>query len=132
MKPIIIVLLALVFTACLSYRNLKGHSVLYKVYKIDSVNSYYLIYAKKNDSLYKIVSKKDSVNCSNKIRLNNNYSFMLHSLLAKSRIGNVSIDPKNMNVNCFAFDKETFICLEGDSIKDIYHADNVKGLCFIK
>ncbi len=31
----------------------------YKVFKIDSINSYYLIYAEKNDTLYKIVSKKE-------------------------------------------------------------------------
>jgi hypothetical protein len=103
----------------------------YKVYKLDSINNYYLIYASRKDSLYKIVSKKEpSKNC-NQIRKDGEYQFKLHSSIAHRRIGGKEILPQNsLLVNCFYYDESTSICLEGDSIRDLHYADNIKGLCF--
>lgn len=132
-----LILISLIIVACCTSKSesksyVKNGIEAYKVYKIDSINTYYLIYAKRNDSLYKIVSKKEMIASGNKICLNDNYAFKLHSTLSEFRIGNVTISPKSSNVNCFAFDKETNICLEGDSIRDLYQADNIKGLYFIR
>jgi hypothetical protein len=136
-----LLLLIVILVACTSSKLMRsGDNVMhksslssYKVYKIDSINTYYLIYAKKGDSLFKIVSKKESmINCSNKIRLNVSYSFKLHSSLTGLRIGNVLVSPAELpHVSCYTYDDSTKICVERDSINDLHHADNIKGLCFM-
>lgn|GEM_PF-1344359 len=135
------ILLFIILLGC-SYSNLthsgvtrslvkKNITTSYKVYKIDSINSFYLIYAKRNDSLYKIVSKKATIISCNKIEKDGEYDFNLHSRLSDRRIGNKEILPQNsLLVNCFSYDDSTTICLERDSINDLFYADNVKGLCF--
>ena len=112
-------------------QNIAKASELYKVYKIDSINNYYLIYAKKKDSLYKLVSKKQVTgNCAN-IGLNQEYAFSLTSIWNQ----NITIEGRNISpsltphVSCLSFDDSTKICLEKDSINDLFHADNIRGLC---
>ena len=107
--------------------------IAYRVYKIDSINNYYLIYVKKSDSIYKIVSQKDAINNCRTIKKNGYYAFKIHSSLSSFKIGNLLVTPKGSDiVNCFAYDKSTNICFEGDSIRDLYYADNIKGLCFVR
>jgi hypothetical protein len=117
-----------------SNRHLENESVSsYNVYKIDSINTYYLIYAKKSDSLYKIVSKKTDVIGANRIEINKNYEFKLRSSLLNRQIDNSTVLPQNsLLVNCFSYDDTTQICLEGDWIRNLYHADNINGLYLIK
>lgn len=105
---------------------------LYGVYKIDSINNYYLIYASKNDSLYKIVSSKEKKSNCNLIKKGSSYKFNLVSIKENAPlIGGIKIKPINyMDVNCYQFDKETSICKE-KGIYDLYLANNIKGLCFI-
>lgn len=130
--------LLLVFVACTTSKV--GNKVVggqhfrsYKVYKIDSVNSYYLLYAKSEDSVYKIVSKKDTLRNENRIQIKKSYPFNLHSILSKRQIGNNTVLRKNsLLVNCFYYDDSTKICLEGKAIRDLYNADNVKGIYFLK
>lgn len=106
-------------------------TISYKVFKIDSINSYYLIYARKGDSLYKIISKKDTIDNCNQIILYGEYNFNLHSILTNKITGQTEEQAQNsLLVNCFVFDKQTTICLERDSINDLDYADNIKGLCF--
>jgi hypothetical protein len=129
----ILILVPLIFFACVSSKiKNRSNITTYNVYKIDSVNTYYLIYTKKNDTIYKIVSKKEIMDRGQKIQLNRMYAFELHSILSEFRIGNATVSPKTSNINCFAFDEKTNICLEGDSIKDLYSANNIKGLYYIK
>lgn len=105
----------------------------YKVYKIDSINNFYLIYVRRNDSLYKIVSKKEDVENCNRIQNNNTYDFILHARSENRTIDGVKILPQNsLLVNCFTYSTSTTICLERDSINDLHYADNLKGLCLIK
>jgi hypothetical protein len=107
--------------------------VFYKVYKIDSINNFYLIYAKKNDSLYKIVSKKEGIGNCNRIQEGKVYDFKLHARSENRTIDGIKILPQNsLLVNCFSYDDSTKICLERDSINDLHYAENIKGLCFIK
>lgn len=102
----------------------------YLVYKIDSVNSYYLIYARKNDSLFKIVSKKlKTANCKS-ISIGKNYDFTLRSnSYYRALSGKKILVLTTRSVDCFYYDDSTRICLEGDSITDLYKAINAKGLC---
>ena len=110
--------------------------LLTEVYKIDKENDYYLIYAKKKDSLYKIVSKNESpISDCNKIKINNYYDFKLHSRRENSpTIGGIKLNPVNyLDIQCYTYDKDTKICIDiKNGIFDLYYADNIKGLCFIK
>ena len=131
-----IILLSMFLFACTSIKkqeNISKADKLYNVYKIDSINNYYLIYANRNDSLYKIVAQKEKKNNCNMIKSCLSYKFIIHSMRENPpKIGGIKIRPINyMDINCFQFDKETRICKE-DGIFDLYFADNVKGLCFIK
>lgn len=107
----------------------------YAIYKIDSLNSYYLIYAKNGESLYKIVSKKTGLYNCNKIELNSNYLLKLRPMrVIKPIVGAGEIQPINyldFADPCRKFDDSTKICIER-YMKDLYFADNIKGLCFIK
>ncbi len=110
-----------------------NYSNYYKVYKIDSVNNFYLIYARKRDSLYKIVSQKHATANCVRIQENGEYEFTLHSSLSNRSVGTDVILPQNsLSVNCFNYNDSTTICLERDSINDLFYADNLKGLCFKK
>lgn len=136
MKYIFVLATIVMLIACSSSKvdntSMGKSTSAYKVYKIDSINSYYLIYAKKGDSLYKIVSKKEDAKGFERIKINKSYEFELHSTLLNRQIGNTTILPQNsLLVNCFSYDDSTKICLEGDSIRDLYHADNIKGIYFI-
>ena len=110
----------------------------YKVSRIDSLKSVYLIYARRNDTLFKIVSDKElSMRCA-KIRPGQSYKFQLRSLLftdltpeeqAKSMPGLKSLDTHHMGG--LDYDgKGLIIKLEGDSVRDLYYAKNISGLCF--
>lgn len=103
----------------------------YKVYKVDSLNSYYLIYASGRDSLFKIVSKKELVKNCETIKIGKEYVFKLHSILSNRKIAGQDISPFALpHVSCYYFDDSTNICLERDSINDLHRGDNIKGLCF--
>lgn len=105
----------------------------YEVYKIDSVNSFYLVYARKNDSLYKIVSKKEYVENGDRIQKGNVYGFQLHARSENRTIAGAKLLPQNsLLVTCFSYDDSTKICLERDSINDLHYADNLRGLYLIK
>lgn len=109
-------------------------SLKYSVFKIDSINNYYLIYAKRNDSLFKIISEKQSVEKCNSIKVNKKYLFKLHSIWNREEhVGNSNVSLKYNNyINCIQLNENTEICIERDSINDLNYADNIKGLCITK
>lgn len=93
---------------------------MYKVNKIKSVGKFYVIYAVKGDSAYKIVSKKEKIDDGTRIRKNESYPFKVSTI--KSLAG--------PEVDCFSFDEKTAICKEPDV--ELALASNVKGLCLIE
>ncbi|UOQ69915.1 hypothetical protein [Hymenobacter volaticus] len=110
----------------------------YQVTRIDSLRTVYLIYARRHDSLFKIVSDKQLVEPCTKITPGATYAFQLRSLLftdltpqekAASLPGLVPFDTHHMGG--LDYDGQgLIISLEGDSISDLYYAKNVRGLCF--
>ena len=116
--------------------NLPGmeNKKLYEIYRIDSINDYYLIYAKRGDSLFKIVSKKEVADKKKEIKVNKSYPLKLHSRRENSpTIGGVKLEPVNyLDVECYGYDKNTTICIERDSINDLHYAENIKGKYFIR
>ncbi|WP_277017292.1 hypothetical protein [Flavobacterium lindanitolerans] len=132
MKNLLIILTLLFIASCGTNKKITKQEQQYRVYKLDSINSYYLIYATLNDSIFKIVSKKDYITDCKKIKIGSNYFFKLKSMRENApTIGNLKISPINhIDIKCFQFDENTQICKE-EGVYDLYFADNLKGLCFI-
>lgn len=142
MKIQILIISIIILVSCKTNKLSKSEDkvdtrelVNYTIYKIDSINSYYLIYAKNGEDLYKIVSKKTNLYNCNKMKLNSNYLLKLRAMeILKPKIGDEKTRPMNyldFADPCRKFDDSTKICIER-YMKDLYFADNVKGLCFIK
>lgn len=136
MKNYIIALGTIIFISlsCKSSLPVIENKNLYEVYKIDSINEYYLIYAKRGDSLFKIVSKKEAADKQQERMVHKSYPLKLHSRRENlPTIGGIKLEPVNyLDVECFAYDKSTTICIERDSINDLHYAENIKGKYFIK
>lgn len=105
----------------------------YYVYKIDSINNYYLVYAEKNDSLFKIISEKTGNENCKIIKKKEYYSFELTSFRDNPpKLNGVSLIPINyLDVKCFMFNDSTEICFER-KIHDFHFTKNLKGLCYIE
>ena len=135
MNKILIIVGGIVFVCfniiCINNYNTQGtsgnHDTLYHVYKIDSINNFYLIYAYKRGAKYKIVSQKRHCEINDKILKNGYYDFDLFSIIYGSE--DLPLHPGS--VGSIKVDSLTIISLE-DSIYDLFSAKNVKGLCFIK
>jgi len=133
------VIVLITFALCLSF-TCKPSNVChssgdyYEVVKIDSINNYYFVYSKRNDSIFKIVSNKPLIKVKkcNRIKMGSNYPFLLHSILDNLPAGFENLSPKrNPQINCIGFDDSTSICVEQGIVRDLFSADNVSGLCFI-
>lgn len=128
---ILFIIFSIFIISCVGSRNALEDMNSYSIYKIDSINNYYLIYARKNDSIYKIVSKKEKMEDCKKIKLGKKYNLELQSLKSQTPvIDGVKISPVNyLDINCFTFEDNTQICKE-EGVYDLYFAENIKGLCF--
>ena len=103
----------------------------YYVYKIDSIDNYYLVYAKKQDAIFKIVSKKETLKKCDLIKINNSYHFDLYSQSSETLITGEIIAPVSIyDKPCYIFENDTKICIDRkNGIYDLYYARNLKGLC---
>lgn len=103
----------------------------YNVYQIDSIDNYFLIYAKKEDAIYKIVSKKEAFKDCDLIKINNSYHFDLYAQSSVPLVTGEIIAPVSYyDVVCHVFENGIKICTDGkNGIYDLYYARNLKGLC---
>ncbi len=104
---------------------------LYKVCKIDSINNYYIIYTRKDNNKYKIISKMEYRMDAEKIKLNERYNLKLQSLFNVDYfIDSINFNPSlTPNVECIYIDKLTPVCIDRKySIFDLYKAINLSGL----
>jgi len=101
-------------------------SWVYKVYKIDSIGSWNLIYVKHKGHRYKIVAHKEIGAEGIKIKKHRSYPLKLHSIIYGEMFA--------YGVRCFNFDNTaTVICLERNKdIFDLLRAENLKGLYLIE
>lgn len=110
---------------------------LYLIKSIDPVNNWYIIYAEKKDSVYKIVVKKEkypSLKCKRGIVVGESYRLELHSRKNEVPVINgVKISPVNyLDIQCYTYEENTVICIDPKKgIYDLYHTPNIKGLCYI-
>jgi len=93
----------------------------YKVVRIDSIGTVYLIYAQKDNLVYKIVSAKvESGDCKN-IKVNGEYGFHLFTRFFSSRKTAPNITGVEVN--------GTTVHVEDGCVDDLFNSINVKGLC---
>jgi hypothetical protein len=109
---------------------------LYLIKSIDSVNNWYIIYAIKMDSTYKIVVKKEKpdLKCKRVIMTGESYRLELHSRKNEVPVINgIKISPINrLDIQCYTYEENTVICIDPEKgIYDLYHTPNIKGLCYI-
>jgi len=106
-------------------------SVEYYISNIDSINNYYIIYAREviKGHKYKIISKKEICNSRSKIRPGNTYYLEIKSLFS------AVIDGKEYvidNIDCAVIENNSF-CKEPENlIFDVSKSKNLKGLCYNK
>jgi hypothetical protein len=98
----------------------------FEILKIDSIENVYVIYAKRNDSIVKIMSKKNGLYNCNPIIKGGFYDLQIRSHLPKYTYQKLDIGGTRYN--------STTIYLEdtGGVIWDLFVTDNLNGLCFIK
>lgn len=96
-----------------------------KIYKIDSIGNYYLVYAIDNKFRYKIVSKKENNNTLNLIKLNLNYKFNLEAVINLDSISHRQVNYLDFK-RCHVFFPQTEICNE-PSI-ELYKTKDLTGL----
>jgi hypothetical protein len=113
----------------LNGQNQNNKSFLIK--QIMSKNGFHIIYATKDDTLYKIVSKKEKpkVRECNKIVVGEYYNLDLHSNIPI--INGVKILPVNyLDVKSMFSPRQSVYSIEPKKgIFDSFHAENIKGLC---
>lgn len=134
--PILLVMLCCTGTATKvqSGKSEEQADTIYRVDAIDSMNSFYIIYAATDKQRYKIVSKKVDINGCIKIKPGKEYRFNLESILAeKIKLGDKEFSSSNsLNVDCFAFEEHTTICKEqSKGIHDLHKTENLVGLCYL-
>lgn len=139
MKPLIIVLfLLLVFNQKQTYYDAPSNTLFeiksqdttkHRVYKIDSINNYYIIYTQKNSENFKVVSEKFRAPECIQIVVGNSYNFKLHSVFSSN--GESLFKTGMGHLYAWQPDENTLITLEGDGIsRDLFFVENLKGLCY--
>jgi hypothetical protein len=114
----------------------KNDNKSYLIKKIVSKNDWLVVYAEKQDSLFKIVVGNESSQPNNckKIKVGETYFLNLKSRRKNApEIGGVKLNPINyLDIECFAYDENTEICIEPEKgIYDLYYTFNLKGYCYV-
>ena len=131
MKYIILILSVILLMSCKSLDNQKQTG--YKIYKIENLNSYYIIYCEKDGEKYKIVSKEQNdkpIDRHKKIKIGESYNLKLVNYPDYSKDEN-PLTGFSPLVNCFTFDNNTNICKE-QGINGLYTSKNLVGLYYIE
>lgn len=123
--------MVILFTSWKSLNSQK--QIEYKIYKIEKLNSYYLIYCEKDGEKYKIVSKEpndEKIKAYKKIKIGESYNLKLVNYpdYSKNKDPLTGFSPL---VNCFTFDSDTNICKE-QGVNGLYTTKSLTGLYYIK
>ncbi len=98
----------------------------YEVIKLDSIESVYLIYGKRNDSIFKIASSKNkTINCT-PIKKGDILDLNLKSSFRENYYQRRDIAGVNYNGVLIRFDKTDGV------VWDLFTTENIKGLCYTK
>ena len=100
----------------------------FKIVKIDSIKNVYMIYAERNDSVFKIISIKEDIGYCQCLRLNSVYVLSVVSyfppIVIKERIAGVRYGDTQINR-----------VEENDGknvLKDLYLSNDIKSKCYVR
>lgn len=102
---------------------------IYSIRNIDSIDNYYILYARNKGDIYKIVSRKNGYKESfrKRLRLGNSYAFILFSKRYERGI----MGPfSTLEVSCMLFDDSTGICVERGCVNDLFETRQLNGLFY--
>jgi hypothetical protein len=103
-------------------------SALYNINKIETHRSYYIIYAQKNDSLFKIISEKEvDAEDGIKIKRGKSYELNLRKTFPVDSIFGFALAP-NLGIIGIEMPDESIVNVEKKSHYSLYRSDNLKGL----
>lgn len=102
-----------------------NRATLFKIKSIKDKGEFYIIYAKRNDSLFKILSDKVKAN-GEKIKVNHYYKLELKQIFPRDSIFGIAIAP-NAGIVGFDYGGKT-IYKEKRSHNIVYDAKNLNGL----
>lgn len=128
-------LLIVLFSSCVGKKTptIERENNGFLVERVKRKGDWHIIYASKQDTLYKIVSKRTKVvmGLCDKIKIGKKYEFVLQSQKDFApTINGVKINPVNFS-GCYYYSEKTLICLEPENgIWDLYTAKNIKGLYY--
>ena len=134
MKIILILLIMAVCMACSIVQGVRSDgralTMLYKIKKIKEEKLFYIVYAIRNDSVFKIISFIDSTSISNceKIKIRSFYFLDLEKIFPLDSLFGKSVAP-NLGIKGFKVNNEKIIMLESKTHNRIYTALNLNGLC---
>jgi hypothetical protein len=141
MKNLILILaITYCYVSCYSVKEIDESYQLnsYKIIKLDSINNVYVLSAMRLDTLYKILSYKDSSNKCRSIFVNNTYKLNLKSLFIRGFIDSsgrrFDITPEAVpGLTGFEY-HGVLVSIEDlpNQKRDLFEATNLRGLCFIK
>lgn len=134
-KSILTILILFLWLPILYGQNkIKGQE--YRIERITKKNNWYFIYASRNDSLFKIVSKrtvgKGEYTCYDKIRRHKKYHLILESYTDNAPIINGVKVVIPGYTGGFCLDSCTTVMLEPrNGIWDLYYSPNLKGIYYL-
>lgn len=107
----------------------------YCINKIDSIKNWYIIYAMRNDTIFKIVSMKSQEKDCAKISIGNRYNLVL-----TKRLGNVlspnglKLLPMNyLDIDNNGFDENNDVFVKNEKgVIGLYTCNDLEGLCLIE
>jgi len=136
MKKLIFIPLTIFNIIFLSSYTEKSYSCNEKDYlitKIDSINNWYVILAKRNDSVFKIVSRNHEKKCCERISVNRQYKLLLQKRMENVLSPNgLKLIPMNyLDIQNINYNPDTDIVLPNEEgIFGLYTCTNLTGLCF--
>lgn len=134
MKTLIFILLFFISISCIQKKYIKQNHILetselYRICKIKNKKSFFIIYANRNDSIFKIVSSKNKKksNCE-KIKIKREYALDLIKIFPLDSIMGYAIAP-NLGIVFTYGEENQIVRTEEKSNFAIYRANNLNGLC---
>ncbi|MBC9911298.1 hypothetical protein [Chitinophaga varians] len=103
--------------------NRPHSNTAFHILNIDSIQEVYIIYATRNDSTIKIVSKKENIDKCDPILTGRFYDLNITSLLWKTA--------GKMHIGGIMYNHQLIKLEGGKIVRDLFTSDNLKGLCYI-
>lgn len=104
----------------------------YEVCRIDSIKNWYIIYAERNDSVFKIVSMKKAESQCNMIFIGERYNLSLQKRIENVLSSNgLKLIPMNyLSIQNTSYNEDTDVFIEHeDGVFELYTCVNLSGLC---